>query len=774
MALWLLALTQERRTPRRLVYVTFTESAVDRVADDIAKIVARLDIVKLRQLTPTGDSVRIVKMPGDDHDWRADPASPTVIVGSTSTLLRRLLFSGAGDSTNQAPILAGLLGQDALWLLNAEHDHAQALTVLSSVQRTQGDKLRPLMVWSASILCENSDTELTPEEAEQDPALRALRTVELHDVAEKDMETKMAESALKHEGTPGVVYVACRTPERATKVFKKLETKEIKKEGRALVLTGTYRGHERRLLNDQLAALIPQGSAKTVYVVGTSAVDYGQRLHASTLICDPCSLPAFVRRISQATNTSEVPVRVFIPKKGKERLTTSPEIQSCLTYLENHAKVSVATLLASGVTATLPAGAPVDEAIFDSLSMTNFATRPPVHRLLTLPNTQVTHRTKFLYREEVRLFADELPREHYHPEAHRLGRQLTHHLESGCPPTWDELVSVNAWEAQKVLGNCEVREPVPALVITKGYGILYGNFLRANVPLADTLIVLPPDKAFLEKDGLFSKKMRETTDIGRPDIVRVLLSYRDGAWRTKVQGPSVEGPDGPIDLNGILAERPDQVFQAIRERLGASWSLRSQVDIAPAGENAKKILACFGDRPHATSYGASQDQELTLHQHQVSVWAERFGETLGLAPELVEALRESAQWHDAGKGRSFWQRALGNSGAALAKSKKKSIRQTANKYDHEIGSLIDARKTVTDPLALHLIAAHHGRARPFLKPRKGDPDAPSKVNYEAAFEAMTRFCDLQRMHGHWGLAWLESLLRAADVQASIRFDEPSE
>ena len=70
-------------------------------------------------------------------------------------------------------------------------------------------------------------------------------------------------------------------------------------------------------------------------------------------------------------------------------------------------------------------------------------------------------------------------------------------------------------------------------------------------------------------------------------------------------------------------------------------------------------------------------------------------------------------------------------------------------------------------LVLHLIAAHHGRGRPhFTSDEAFDPDAQSAVADTLAIEIPRRFARLQRTYGRWGLAYLESLLRAADWTAS--------
>src|SRR5262249_11633353 len=99
----------------------------------------------------------------------------------------------------------------------------------------------------------------------------------------------------------------------------------------------------------------------------------------------------------------------------------------------------------------------------------------------------------------------------------------------------------------------------------------------------------------------------------------------------------------------------------------------------------------------------------------------------------------------------------------------------------EFGSLIDVMdqkqdfKTVLDQeseavrdLVLHLIAAHHGRGRPHFPADEAiDSERPESSAEVVAIEVPRRFARLQRIYGRWGLAYLESLLRAADIEASI-------
>ena len=98
-------------------------------------------------------------------------------------------------------------------------------------------------------------------------------------------------------------------------------------------------------------------------------------------------------------------------------------------------------------------------------------------------------------------------------------------------------------------------------------------------------------------------------------------------------------------------------------------------------------------------------------------------------------------------------------------------------YRHELGSLLDAIDQLPEDftteerdIALHLIAAHHGWARPHFPKRTFDKTNVHRSE-RAALEVARRFARLQRRYGPWGLAYLETVFHSADAIASANAPE---
>jgi CRISPR-associated endonuclease/helicase Cas3 len=217
------------------------------------------------------------------------------------------------------------------------------------------------------------------------------------------------------------------------------------------------------------------------------------------------------------------------------------------------------------------------------------------------------------------------------------------------------------------------------------------------------------------------------------------------------------------------------------------------------------LFADDDDLTSATAGEVSLDEHTELVKRTVEKLA-----SLCVTEEHLAVLREVARWHDAGKLDERFQILLhqGDELAAisadtpLAKSaffptspeRRSAMREASGlpeNFRHEMLSTLIAERYASLPddrdladLFLHLVASHHGHARPFA-PISADPGPPGiegrfggKGIVLSAEERARwtphrmdsgladRFWRLTRRYGWWGLAYLEAIVRLGDWYAS--------
>jgi CRISPR-associated endonuclease/helicase Cas3 len=330
-----------------------------------------------------------------------------------------------------------------------------------------------------------------------------------------------------------------------------------------------------------------------------------------------------------------------------------------------------------------------------------------------------------------------------------------------------------------------------------------------------------PDKAALQEDDTTGEadKAGERPPLTPEDVVLFVVdakheSYtlaelaalekraRDEFFRT-IAGETivVDARLGGLDENGLLDPNSDYAADA-SEILQMGFRVR-EVDsidgivsdegwrvedtfVSRANEDGEAVawLVVETDlrQPATTADGRSTGREQRLDEHEAFAerHARRIGESAGLPPEHADLLALAAVLHDEGKKAERWQRAFRAPEAKrpLGKTRSRPLQSILAGYRHELGSLPyaerDARVIELSPedrdLVLHLIAAHHGFARPVLR-TDGCDDAPPSALVERARTIALRFARLEGHWGPWGLAWWETLLRAADQAASRENDE---
>lgn len=229
-----------------------------------------------------------------------------------------------------------------------------------------------------------------------------------------------------------------------------------------------------------------------------------------------------------------------------------------------------------------------------------------------------------------------------------------------------------------------------------------------------------------------------------------------------------------------------RIVEAERARApDAEWRERHRfaVESSEDGEPTRWLIVEKWRHDAATEEDRSEGRPQLLDQHQswVEARVRDLASRIGLPTEYQEMLAIAAGLHDQGKQARRWQRAFNASTDGIyAKTPGPVNVALLDGYRHELGSLLHAAKDVDldslsedlRDLALHLIASHHGFARPMIG-TSGCEDAPPSVLDDLARDVALRFARLQKRWGQWGLAWWEALFRAADQQASRDNDGPA-
>ncbi len=779
----LLARLAHPALPRRIVYVVDRRAIVDQTAEAVRAWIACIGALPaLRHAFdacaahPAERSVGLGVLRGglaDDGAWRLDPARPAVLVGTVDMVGSRLVFSGYGDGRSRRATHAGLLGHDALVLLDEAHLAPAFAALLRDIERMQGRPEFRTITLSATGAAGATVLGLTGADFRCAAVRRRLnarkspRFVEAATPAERIRRIRAA--ALAHRAGAVVVFVERVADARriARGLASSLGPEAAQ---RVAVLTGTLRGHERTaLVHGPVWRRFTPGAthppdAPSVYLVSTAAGEVGVDLDADHAVMDLATLDSMIQRLGRVNRAGDGDAQVTIVFTTRE---ASGPRSAPTSYRERREAARAATLDAlrrapslspktlrgldpdtvAACSAPPPRPAPLDAAVLEAYAATCAAlARPPVAVYLRGVSDEPGTAQCFLaWRRDV-------------AELVALGAAVAGEVLAFFRPTSEELARVPAWYAQKLV-RCAIERLDGAalpLVVVGSDGEVFAAAVGDPSALPSfgfATVVLPTAAGGLSAEGLPDadaegpvEDVADTEDRIRyvaPCPSETLPAWADGAVELRV----------PLGGEGDEEGEEERCLVYARRRPGARLHT-GESDLGRLGASAQTIDA---------------------HCAEVAAAARRIGAALGLPEHLVDALESAGRWHDRGKSRAVWQRAAGASpgGPALAKSPRGRLRpEWLGGYRHEFGSLVDAERILGPDvphrdLVLHLVAAHHGWARPGFPDRaQWDPDAPSRVNERCARRAARRFARLQARHGPWRLAWLEALLKAADAHVS--------
>ncbi len=816
-AVWLIALAKHPDTmPRRLVYVVNRRTVVDQTTDEVEKYRRNLQAAGLCNALGLmcaiglnlGDfPLAVSTLRGqfaDNREWSADPCRPAVIVGTVDMIGSRLLFSGYGIGFKTRPLHAGFLGQDALLVHDEAHLEPAFQKLMEEIQTEQCQrertgklpwrKLRVMALTATGRQQASSSTEmleLSDKEKEVPPEIPDPPTEPLHVVwrrikackklhlvsiedEKKQLADKIAAIALeeKFKSSERAILIFVRTVENVEKIVEKLQKARLQ----AQQLTGTMRGHERDALpKDRIfARFLPSGNRPsdvtpaegTVYLVCTSAGEVGVNISADHLICDLTTFESMAQRFGRVNRFGDCPnteIHVVHPDRFDDK---DPYEQSrnktlhLLRLLDGDASPAALGKLdpqaRQEAFSPLPVILPLTDILLDAWSLTSIRVslpgRPPVEPYLHGVAEWQPPETYVVWREEVGIITGELL-EQYKPEDLLEDYPLKPHelLRDRSDRVLDHLKTIAKRHPDMPAWIVQEYDKVQVLTLQEIADNQDKNQLNYRI------VLLSPSAGGLQ-NGLLSGDSKTANDVadlwlddqGKPRRVRV--------WD---DDPEFDRKTHGMRLVRVIDTRPD-----FDEEAGQGQS--------PTGRYWFWYV-----RPRAADDDASKTAQQPVrwddHTQQVTDYVIKIADKLKLPADLRKALELAARFHDLGKKRELWQRSIGTPNPSEWYAKGQEPHKTNENYRHELGSLLDLEsesefQQLGDDLkdvVRHLIAVHHGRGRPhFPEEEIFDPEPKGKDVAAIAAEVPRRFARLQRKYGRWGLAYLESLLRAADYAAS--------
>ncbi|MDN5852920.1 MAG: CRISPR-associated endonuclease Cas3'' [Actinomycetia bacterium] len=290
-------------TPRWLVVVLPQRSLVEQTADAVRTWRGRLAIDLPVHVLMGGES-------SEDRDWRMDPGTERIFVGTQDMVLSRLLMRGYAEPRGRWPGTFGLLHNDVQFVFDEVQLMGPGLPTSVQLQglREALGTVRPChTMWMSATLdvealstvdfrrdlriSELTDADRTGELLRR---LEATRTVQRLDMGEPDAKrypVALARAILETH-RPGTRTIAVmNTVDRVTQVMEALVA--LRPAADVVMLHSRFRPGDRRIQTE--AALAPPGPSGLI-VIATQVLEAGVDVTSTNLITESAPWSSIVQR----------------------------------------------------------------------------------------------------------------------------------------------------------------------------------------------------------------------------------------------------------------------------------------------------------------------------------------------------------------------------------------------------------------------------------------------------------------------------------------------
>lgn len=324
--LWQRVASGDANWPRRLVYCLPMRTLVEQTRDEAQKWIRAVHEKGLLSGKPPKVVILMggEELEGDEKDWDLYPEEPTILIGTQDMLLSRALNRGYGMSRYRWPMHFGLLNNDCLWVL--DETQLMGVGVETSAQldgfRHLAQWLRqsPCPTWWMSATLEESRLatvdhpapdggwpRLTLEQIDRAAVKHRLGALKrLHRAGlmlskalkPESYAKDLAKLVLDKHAPNQLTLIIVNRVSRAQELYQALQ-KAGRKDGLALVHS-RFRSPDRKAHQD----LLIHGTGDRI-VVATQAVEAGVDVSARVLITELAPWSSLVQRFGRCNRGGE-------------------------------------------------------------------------------------------------------------------------------------------------------------------------------------------------------------------------------------------------------------------------------------------------------------------------------------------------------------------------------------------------------------------------------------------------------------------------------------
>jgi CRISPR-associated helicase Cas3 len=665
-------------------------------------------------------------------DIVSDPSAFAVILCTPDMVFSRLLGGAYGCSPRVASREMGLVGQDAFIVLDEAHISEGNIKVLDFVSK-HNRSMKPFW-WTtmSATLRQKADFTLSQDDLTLMSAkLNAHKNGRLVEVEDKTLVPSILKIIEKHNRTWNRLIIYVEKPGDANRIYKALRNSYS-----CLLLTGTMRGYEKSKLDFTSFTQVVAEDRKHV-LIATSAGEVGLDVSCEFLITEVAAAERLAQRFGRCnrwSESTEAYVYVVNPTKQKkddeEQSRRQSVIAATVAYLKDlNGDVSTGNLYRHPIPAE--AFSPVSATLsLNRVSLVQIAntTYPTLDMDDFIRGAQAEYHVNLIVRKD-----------------EEIRRLLSIAKTDPTSEAFDQLT----------IANNELFKEIPTQFVKKAGSLRVDEFLF--ITQAGRVTVLPHDALIPQRLVGGTLLLPESSNPINAQGLFELQGDGEGDVFSKVQNSVTRFIRGFHDTWTSL-ETGDVVIAATAEKL------RTTIQV-PAGMRAKVAFNTAGlVYIKARNKLVGGKMSCKEHSTRATEYAQRLTQPLCFPTEVSAAVVEAATVHDAGKEHPLWQ--LGfkgtTSGEPLAKNHVFHNPALLNGLRHELVSVLYNPRL--SPLTKWLVVSHHGRCRPMFEEMAYDPDALSESASLNA-ELPELLSTLSVEHGVWGLAYLEAVIRAVDINA---------